>query len=143
VVFGPDDGLNASGGRARWKEISMLAIGRVEHNDLATLFRHAHLFIMPSLYEGFGLPLLEAMACGCPVITSNAGSLAEVAGPGAQVFNPLDINGMAAAVTELFASPEKLQYWRRAALQRSANFSWERAANQTLEVYHRVVCAGK
>lgn len=143
VVFGPDNGLNASGGRARWKEIRMLAIGRVEHEDLATLFRHAHLFIMPSLYEGFGLPLLEAMACGCAVITSNAGSLAEVAGPGAQVFSPWDIDGMAAAIAELFASPEKLQYWRRAALQRAAEFSWERAAQETLEVYHRVVCAGR
>jgi len=86
VVYGPEDGINALGERDRWRGLNVRCIGYVKASDLASLFRHAHFFIMPSLYEGFGLPILEAMSCGCPVLTSNGGSLAEIAGQGAQVF---------------------------------------------------------
>ena len=70
-------------------------VGYVDSEDLAALFRHAHAFVMPSLYEGFALPLVEAMSCGCPVIASDRGSLPEIAGAGAQCFDPFDIKGMA------------------------------------------------
>jgi len=102
------------------------------------LFRHAHAFVMPSLYEGFGLPLVEAMSCGCPVIASDRGSLPEVAGSGAQCFGAFDVQAMADAISKLLRSPEELQQKRSAALRRSADFSWDKAAQETISVYHHV-----
>lgn len=139
VVYGPVEGLNAAGGTGRWADINLRHTGYMASDDLGTLFRHAALFIMPSLYEGFGLPILEAMSCGCAVITSNCGSLAEVAGSGAQVFPPSEISGMASAVCGLLCNPEVLSRWRVSALRRAAEFSWEKAARETISVYYRVV----
>jgi glycosyltransferase involved in cell wall biosynthesis len=113
-------------------------LGYVDSADLAALFRHAHAFVMPSLYEGFGLPLVEAMSCGCPVIASNRGSLPEIAGGGAQCLDPFDIKGMAKALCAVLRSPEELQQKRSAALSRAADFSWDKAAQETISVYHHV-----
>jgi glycosyltransferase involved in cell wall biosynthesis len=137
LVYGPTEGIEALGPEGRWPALNPRRTGYVEAADLAMLFRHAHVFIMPSLYEGFGLPILEAMSCGCAVVTSNAGSLAEVAGQGAQVFAPLDIAGMAEAVAGLLRDPEELHRWRVAALRRAADFSWNKTAIETVSVYHR------
>jgi glycosyltransferase involved in cell wall biosynthesis len=138
VVYGPPDGVRATGARDRWPGLNLRETGYIDSCDLALLFRHARAFIMPSLYEGFGLPILEAMACGCPVITSNAGSLPEVAGNGAQVFAPSEASGMGAAIAALIASQESFDHWRALALRRAADFSWERTAQQTISVYHRI-----
>jgi glycosyltransferase involved in cell wall biosynthesis len=113
-------------------------VGYVDSEDLATLFRHAHAFVMPSLYEGFGLPLVEAMSCGCPVITSDRGSLPEIAGDGAQCLDPFAIKGMGSALCALLRSPEELQQKRSDALRRAADFSWDKAAQETISVYHHV-----
>ena len=113
--------------------------GFVDAKELAALFRHAHAFVMPSLYEGFGLPLVEAMSCGCPVITSDRGSLPEIAGDGAQCFDPFDIKGMAQALCALLRSPEELQRKRSDALRRAADFCWDKAALETISVYHHVI----
>lgn len=137
VLYGPEDGLNAAGGQGHWNALNLRITGYVQDKDLAALFRHARAFVFPSLYEGFGLPILEAMSCGCPVITSNGGSLAEVAGKGGQVFEPFDAESMAAALLRLLAVPEEYQRWRLSGLARAAEFSWERAARETLAVYHR------
>lgn len=137
LVYGPADGLIAAGGEDAWRGIGLRRAGFVEIGDLAMIFRHARFFIMPSLYEGFGLPILEAMACGCPVITSTGGSLPEVAGSGAQCFDPFDIAGMGQAALELLGSEEVHERWRVSALSRAKEFSWEKAARQTLSVYHR------
>jgi glycosyltransferase involved in cell wall biosynthesis len=137
VVYGPEEGLQVLRAEARWQSLNLRRLGYVAAADLAMLFRHAHAFLMPSLYEGFGLPILEAMSCGCAVVTSNAGSLAEVAGKGAQVFAPLDVSGMAQAVAGLLRSPEELHRWRASALRRAADFCWDKAASQTISVYHR------
>jgi glycosyltransferase involved in cell wall biosynthesis len=137
AVYGVRDGLDAAGGETRWPQLNLLRVGYVSATELAMLYRHAELFIMPSLYEGFGLPVVEAMACGCPVITSNGGALAEVAGQGAQVFRPMDVEGMAAAAAALMTSPAVHDRWRQAALRRAAEFSWNRAAMETIAVYHR------
>jgi glycosyltransferase involved in cell wall biosynthesis len=138
VVYGPTDGIELLSVNSRWPQIDLRQTGYIPARDLAMLFRHARAFIMPSLYEGFGLPVLEAMACGCPVITSNGGSLPEVAGNGAQVFAPLDAKGMAAAIAALVTNQTDFERWRAAALRRAANFSWERAAQQAISVYHRI-----
>jgi glycosyltransferase involved in cell wall biosynthesis len=136
VVYGPEEGIRALGEEERWQRLNVRCTGYVTAEDLAALFRHAHFFIMPSLYEGFGLPILEAMSCGCPVLTSNGGSLAEIAGQGAQVFDPLDITGMAQAAAALLIDPEERERWRLSALRRSVDFSWDEAAAQTVSVYH-------
>ncbi|MCU1309721.1 MAG: hypothetical protein JWO20_846 [Candidatus Angelobacter sp.] len=137
VVYGPVEGINALGGRQAWSDLNLVLTGYLPVRDLAMLFRHANLFIFPSLYEGFGLPILEAMSCGCPVITSNAGSLAEVAGEGAQTFEPFDLSGMAGAIEILFSNPDESDRWRKRALSRTADFSWSKAAEGTISVYQR------
>lgn len=137
VIYGPQEGIRAAGGSARWGLLEMRIAGPVETGELAALFRHARAFIMPSLYEGFGLPVVEAMACGCPVVTSTGGSLAEVAGEGAQIFDPADVAGMAAAVAKLVTDEDEARKWQAAAVRRAADFSWEKAARETMAVYHR------
>ena len=139
VVYGPGNGLEALQPGNDWRELNLRRLGYVPARDLGALFRYALLFLMPSLYEGFGLPALEAMSCGCPVVTSNAGSLAEVAGSGAQTFAPNDVEGMAGAVAQLLHHPEDVKKWRNRALQRARDFSWERAAEETISVYHRAL----
>ncbi|HSK44827.1 MAG TPA: glycosyltransferase family 1 protein [Candidatus Binatia bacterium] len=112
--------------------------GYVDAKDLAALYRNAHAFVMPSLYEGFGLPLVEAMSCGCPVIASDRGSLPEIAGEGAQCFDAFNARGMAKALSDLLRSPEELRQKRSNALRRAADFSWDKAARETISVYHHV-----
>jgi glycosyltransferase involved in cell wall biosynthesis len=77
------------------------------------------------------------MSCGCAVVASNTGSLAEVAGEGAQMFAPMDADGMAQALARLLRRPDELGDWRLRALRRAAGFSWDQAALQTISVYHR------
>jgi glycosyltransferase involved in cell wall biosynthesis len=137
VMYGPRESSDPlSDDLAR--KLQLHDLGYVDAKDLAALFRRAHAFVMPSLYEGFGLPLLEAMSCGCPVITSDRGSLLEIAGAGAQCFEPFDVKGMAKALCELLRSPEELQQKRSYALRRAADFSWDKAALETISVYHHV-----
>jgi glycosyltransferase involved in cell wall biosynthesis len=138
LIYGPPEGFHAAGGKKRWPTLDIHYAGYLEMRELAAIFRHAHAFVMPSLYEGFGLPLVEAMSCGCPVITSNRGALPEIAGNGAQCFDPFDIPKMVNAVVELVRSPSELERRRSAALQRSVDFSWDKAAFETFWVYHHV-----
>jgi glycosyltransferase involved in cell wall biosynthesis len=138
VIFGSAEALSVPGIRDLAHNLNLIQPGYVERPELAALYRHAHALIMPSLYEGFGLPLVEAMSCGCPVITSDRGSLPEIADTGAQCFDPFNIRAMAAAVVALLRSPEELQQKRAAALKRAADFSWDRAAQETIWVYHHV-----
>lgn len=137
VMYGPPDTSEFLIGDEGHK-LDVNRVGYVNAPDLAALFRHAHGFIMPSLYEGFGLPLVEAMSCGCPVITSNRGSLPEIAGAGAQCFDAFDIQSMAAALVRLLRSPDELKQRKSDALRRAADFSWHKAAEETLSVYHLV-----
>lgn len=137
VIYGPLKGSEAfSDDLAR--KLDLRNLGFVDSKDLATLFRHAHAFVMPSLYEGFGLPLVEAMSCGCPVIASNRGSLPEIAGAGAQCFEAFDVKGMASALCALLRSPGELRQKKSDALRRAADFSWDKAALETISVYHHV-----
>lgn len=138
VIFGPAEALSVSGIRDLALRLNLIQTGYVETVELAALFRHAHALIMPSLYEGFGLPMVEAMSCGCPVITSDRGSLPEIAGAGAQCFDPFNISAMAAVLVALLRSPDELQQKRASALRRAADFSWDKAAQETIWVYHHV-----
>jgi glycosyltransferase involved in cell wall biosynthesis len=138
VMFGSAEALTVPAIRDLAHDLDLIQTGYIETPELGALFRHAHGLVMPSLYEGFGLPLVEAMSCGCPVITSDRGSLPEIAGTGAQCFDPFDINAMVVAVVALLRSPEELQQKKAAALRRAADFSWDKAAQETIWVYHHV-----
>ncbi|MCS6842157.1 MAG: glycosyltransferase family 4 protein [Roseiflexus sp.] len=113
-------------------------LGPVAEADLPALYSSATLFVYPSRYEGFGLPPLEAMACGVPVICSRAGSLPEVVGNAALLIDPDDPQAMAAAIDQAFADPALRAALRTAGLERAASFSWQRAAQETVAVYERV-----
>jgi glycosyltransferase involved in cell wall biosynthesis len=135
VVFGPPEGLQACGGKARWPKLELNYIGVLPPTMLASLFRNAMAFVMPSLYEGFGLPLIEAMSCGCPVVTSNRSAIPEIAGAGAQLFDPMDYVGMGRALAKLLGDSSIRRQWKEKALRRAADFSWEKAARETIAVY--------
>ena len=137
VMYGPTNDLEVLGRNPALK-LDLQNLGYLSAKDLAALFRHAHAFVMPSLYEGFGLPMVEAMSCGCPVIASDRGSLPEIAGGGAQCFDAFDVHAMAKALLKLLRNPEELQQKRSDALRRAADFSWDKAAQETISVYHHV-----
>ena len=110
----------------------------VSDSDLPALYAGAMVFVIPSLYEGFGLPALEAMACGAPVIVSNTSSLPEVVGDAALLFDPRDTDALAALLTDLLDNHAKREELRAKSLMRAAQFSWERTARDTLKVYRQV-----
>lgn len=113
-------------------------LGYTPASDLPAIFSGARLFVFPSLYEGFGLPVLEAMASGVPVISSNAASLPEVVGDVAMMFDPLDVD----TLSELIKKGIEDDIWRneaiRGGVERAATFSWQRCADETINVYQQV-----
>ncbi len=116
-------------------------LGFIGDGDLADLYRLADAFIYPSLYEGFGLPPLEAMACGCPVIASTCGGLGEVLGDAAEIIDPESVESMIAAMKKVACDAGLREYLRRVGVCRAANFDWRKTAAATMEVYLRA--AGK
>jgi glycosyltransferase involved in cell wall biosynthesis len=113
-------------------------IGYVRGEDMAALYSLATVFAYPSLYEGFGLPVLEAMACGAPVLTSNTTSLPEVTGGAAVLVSPTDSDAIAEGLTTLLEDAELRATLSARGLARSARFSWDRCARETLAVYESV-----
>jgi glycosyltransferase involved in cell wall biosynthesis len=109
--------------------------GYLSNRELAALYAGAACLVYPSLYEGFGLPVLEAMRLGCPVVTSNLSSLPEVAGRAAVLVNPFDPEEIAVGIEKALARKEKLI---RAGLRRARRFSWEKTARETIKVYREV-----
>jgi len=114
-------------------------IGFVDEADKPALYGGAVAFIFPSRYEGFGLPPLEALACGTPVVGSNASSIPEVVGDAGVLLDPDDAEGMAGALIQLATDEAFRAYLSRRALTQAARFSWERAARETLAAYQEVV----
>ncbi len=119
------------------KEGSLVTPGYLPSDDLRNLYAGAALFVYPSVYEGFGLPVAEAMASGTPVITSNVSSLPEVAGDAACLVDPLDIDDIASALDRLLTDDAMRQRLAKAGLERARQFTWDATARDTLAVYER------
>lgn len=117
--------------------------GWIEDADLEGLYAAAEVCVYPSLYEGFGLPVLEAMTRGVPLACSNATSLPEVAGDAAVLFDPLDPSAIAAAVATLLDDPARADDLRRRGRARAETFTWERTAAGVIDVYERVLGAAR
>lgn len=127
--------LDSLGPLPAWVDVR----GRVPAEELQSLYRHARALVFPSLYEGFGLPPLEAMASGCPVVSSNAASLPEICGDAAVFFDPRDPSDLARAVTEAASRSSDLQ---RRGLERVGQFSWDRCAAVHEQAYRFAANAG-
>jgi len=121
------------------KHDAVRLVGFVEDRDLPALYRHAALFAFPSLYEGFGLPVLEAMASGIPVVCSNSSSLPEVAGGAALLVDPLDTDAWAAALTQVLEDEGLRAEMIERGIVQAARFDWARSASQLLGVMEALV----
>ena len=114
-------------------EERVIFTGFVDDDDLPCVYSMARVFVYPSLYEGFGLPVLEAMACGAPVITSNVSSMREVAGEAAVLVDPVRVEALAQSIDEVALSDSTHGRLCQASLVRAKEFTWEKTARQTLE----------
>lgn len=113
--------------------------GFVDDNDLAAIYSDAIGFIFPSLYEGFGLPVLEAMQCGCPVISSDTSSLPEVVGEAGFLVSPTDEDKLCECMLKLYRSSELRANYSQLSLDRSALFSWQTTVDETVRIYERMM----
>ena len=109
--------------------------GHVADADLPALYSGADCFLMPSLYEGFGIPVLEAMACGAPVVCSKVSSLPEVAGEAARFIEPLTAEGLADAVRQVLSHPKMADKMLSDGMRQAGRYRWQRAADETVQVY--------
>jgi glycosyltransferase involved in cell wall biosynthesis len=113
--------------------------GSVPDEELCALYSGAKAFIFPSLREGFGIPVLEAMQCGTPVITSNVTSLPEIAGDAAILINPLDCDELCQAMLNLLSDSDLLEQLKQKGIERAKQFSWSKCAHETGEIYKKMV----
>ncbi len=138
-------------GKAQWKssmvyaEVERLGLerdviftGYVPDEDLVLLYNAAKIFVYPSIYEGFGLPILEAMACGTPVVASNTSSMPEVAGDAALLIDPYQEKQIEGAIQQILSDPELASSLSQKGLKRARQFSWHRTALEMAEVYQAV-----
>jgi glycosyltransferase involved in cell wall biosynthesis len=110
-----------------------------QDEDMVALYNGAIALVLPSHYEGFGLPVLEAMACGTPTIISNRGSLPEIAGDASLVVDPDDAGALAGALDSVWRDPRLRAALHQKGLARAATFTWERCARETLAAYQSVL----
>jgi glycosyltransferase involved in cell wall biosynthesis len=116
----------------------VLFIGWIPQKELAAVYNLAELFIFPSFYEGFGIPLLEAMACGCPIITSKTGSPPEVVGNAAVLIDPSDSKSIAAAIQEALHNTNLRERLKENGLKRAKGFSWDNCADNFIKLFSRM-----
>jgi glycosyltransferase involved in cell wall biosynthesis len=141
-------------GQAHWqgsaigREVNELGLseevvftGYVPTDDLVTLYNAATVFVYPSLYEGFGLPILEAMSCGTPVITSNVASMPEVAGEAALLVNPRSEEDLAQTLERVLTDEMLRRELGEKGLRRASQFSWEKTARLTLHAYEEALAS--
>jgi glycosyltransferase involved in cell wall biosynthesis len=117
----------------------ILVIDYIGVDKLACVYDLASLFVFPSLYEGFGLPPLEAMACGCPVVVSNVASLPEVCGDAGFYVDPTDVSAIAEAMARVLEDTELRTRLIQRGLERANLFSWEKTAKETLAIFSEVL----
>jgi len=113
--------------------------GYVPLPELVDLYTGADLFVYPSLYEGFGIPMLEAMACGTPVLASSVTSLPEVGGDAALYFDPRSQSDLSSALLRLIHNPELRDALAEKGAHRARRFSWEKTASQTVAIYRKLL----
>ncbi len=132
---------------ARVEELNLSSqvhhVGYVPADDLPFWYNAATLFVYPSLYEGFGLPPLEAMACGTAVVTSTASSLPEVVGQAGRLVDPTDTEALATAMARVLSDKDLADQMRAAGLAQAQHFSWQRTARGTVECYRRALSSGE
>jgi glycosyltransferase involved in cell wall biosynthesis len=136
------DGWDSDRIRQRVDELELRSFvhftGYVPVEDLRAFYRGCDAFVFPSFHEGFGLPVLEAMACGAPIALADTPTLREIAGDAAEYFDPRDVRAQSEAVRRLLDDAARAQTLRERGRARAQEFSWERAARETYEVYCRV-----
>jgi len=113
--------------------------GYVSNEDLVNLYNLASLFVFPSIYEGFGLPPLEAMASGCPTLVSNAASIPEVCGDSARYFDPNDPNDIAVRIEDALSDTDNNQYYIEKGINRAYSFSWKKNYRQHIELFNKLL----
>jgi glycosyltransferase involved in cell wall biosynthesis len=118
---------------------NIIRLGFVSAEDLIAVYNLAMVFVLPSLYEGFGLPVLEAMACGCPVITSKEGSIPEVAKEAAFYVDAYDIESISSGIKEVFGSENFQKQLREKGLENVKRFSWKKTAEETIKAYRGIL----
>jgi glycosyltransferase involved in cell wall biosynthesis len=116
--------------------------GLVAEEDLPGLVTGADVLLYPTLYEGFGLPVIEAMACGTPVLTSATSALQEIAGGYAYLVDPMDVDAIARGIVALATDEKTRADFRELGRKRALDFSWDKAAERTLEVYRAALAGG-
>ncbi|MBI4089350.1 MAG: glycosyltransferase family 4 protein, partial [Candidatus Levybacteria bacterium] len=117
---------------------SVFVLGFVENKDLVALYNMATVFAMPSLYEGFGLPILEAMSCGAPVVTSREGSIPEIAQEAALYVDAYSVESIAEGLSKVFKDTKLQKKMSEEGIAQSNKFSWEKTAEKTMKVYEEV-----
>ncbi len=128
--------------RQRWAE-DVILTGYVDDADLPKLYRQATAFVYPSLFEGFGLPPVEAMACGTPVVTSNVSSLPEVTGGAALLIDPMDQGSIESALLTIIQDQGLRKRLREQGIEQAKKFTWQAAAEKTLQLYQESFEAGR
>lgn len=117
----------------------IIRLGFIPKEDLVLLYNMATVFVMPSLYEGFGLPILEAMSCGCPVVTSKEGSIPEVAGDAAFYIKAYDSDNIAKGIKAIYENKDLQERYSTKGLIQAEKFSWKKTAKATMKVYESIV----
>lgn len=118
---------------------SVRLLGYIDDNRLHNLYLHARFLVMPSLYEGFGLPLVEAMQYGTPILTSKAGSMPEIAGDAAMLIDPFEVDSIAKGLEKMLSDDAFIELLRSNALVRANHFSWEKCATQAMAVFNEAI----
>ena len=124
-------------------QASVFETGVVEEQDLPGLYAGADAFLYPTLYEGFGLPVVEAMACGTPVLTSSTSALQEIAGGYAYLVDPMDVDAITGGIVVLTTDSKVREDFRELGRKRALDFNWDKAAEKTLEVYAAALGTGR
>ena len=121
------------------KDRNILRLGFISTGDLVMIYNLATVFAMPSLYEGFGLPILEAMSCGCPVVTTKEGSIPEIAGNAAFYVDAYDINSISNGIKKMLTDDTLGYGLSKKGILQAKKFSWKKTAKETFSMYEKIV----